>query len=184
MTSGFVAASRAIPNGCSSAFTARRSRVPPMPRRQRIEPLARVVSLRASHSAEAKARRDELDVGSRASERRSTASGRRAACRRADRRRRHASAANVRRGVGRIPRMTYAEARAQFPVLERLAYLQAGSVGPLARGTTEAMRAAEETRTPRRSRRTRPVHASAARPVRSSATRSPRSSACRPTRSR
>ena len=40
--------------------------------------------------------------------------------------------------------MTYAEARAQFPVLERLAYLQAGSVGPLARGTTEAMRAAEE----------------------------------------
>ena len=40
--------------------------------------------------------------------------------------------------------MTYAEARAQFPVLERLAYLQAGSVGPLARGTTEAMRAADE----------------------------------------
>jgi L-cysteine/cystine lyase len=40
--------------------------------------------------------------------------------------------------------MTYAEARAQFPVLERLAYLQAGSVGPVARGTTEAMRAAEE----------------------------------------
>jgi L-cysteine/cystine lyase len=40
--------------------------------------------------------------------------------------------------------MTPAEARAQFPVLERLAYLQAGSVGPLARGTTEAMRAAEE----------------------------------------
>ena len=40
--------------------------------------------------------------------------------------------------------MTYEEARAQFPVLERLAYLQAGSVGPLARGTTEAMRAAEE----------------------------------------
>jgi len=40
--------------------------------------------------------------------------------------------------------VTYEEARAQFPVLERYAYLQAGSVGPLARGTIEAMRAAEE----------------------------------------
>ena len=53
-------------------------------------------------------------------------------------------AANVRRGVGRIPRVTYDEARAQFPVLERYAYLQAGSVGPLARGTIDAMRAAED----------------------------------------
>lgn len=40
--------------------------------------------------------------------------------------------------------MTYEEARAQFPVLERLAYLQAGSVGPVARSTVVAMRAAEE----------------------------------------
>jgi L-cysteine/cystine lyase len=40
--------------------------------------------------------------------------------------------------------VTYEQARAQFPVLERYAYLQAGSVGPLARGTIEAMRAAEE----------------------------------------
>ena len=40
--------------------------------------------------------------------------------------------------------MTYEEARAQFPVLERYAYLQAGSVGPVARGTIEAMRVAEE----------------------------------------
>lgn len=40
--------------------------------------------------------------------------------------------------------MTAEEARAQFPVLERYAYLQAGSVGPLARGTVEAMRAEEE----------------------------------------
>jgi len=39
--------------------------------------------------------------------------------------------------------VTYAEARAQFPVLDRYAYLQAGSVGPLARGTIDAMRAAE-----------------------------------------
>ena len=31
-----------------------------------------------------------------------------------------------------------------FPVLERYAYLQAGSVGPLARGTIEAMQAAEQ----------------------------------------
>ena len=40
--------------------------------------------------------------------------------------------------------MTFEEARAQFPVLDRYAYLQAGSVGPLARGTVEAMDAAEE----------------------------------------
>ncbi len=42
--------------------------------------------------------------------------------------------------------MTFEEARAQFPVLERYAYLQAGSVGPLARGTIDAMRAADENR--------------------------------------
>jgi len=53
-------------------------------------------------------------------------------------------AANVRRGVGRIPRVNVEEARSRFPVLERYAYLQAGSVGPLARGTIEAMQAAEE----------------------------------------
>ena len=35
--------------------------------------------------------------------------------------------------------MTPAEARAQFPVLERFAYLNAGSFGPLSRGTLEAM---------------------------------------------
>ena len=40
--------------------------------------------------------------------------------------------------------MTFEQARAQFPVLERYAYLQAGSVGPLARGTVDAMRDAEE----------------------------------------
>ena len=40
--------------------------------------------------------------------------------------------------------MTFEEARAQFPVLERYAYLQAGSVGPLARGTIAAMHAEEE----------------------------------------
>ena len=38
--------------------------------------------------------------------------------------------------------MTFEEARAAFPVLERLAYLNAGSVGPLARATVEAMQAA------------------------------------------
>ena len=46
--------------------------------------------------------------------------------------------------VGRIPHVTFEEARAQFPVLERVAYLQAGSAGPLARATTEAMRAEQE----------------------------------------
>lgn len=40
--------------------------------------------------------------------------------------------------------MTPAEARAQFPVLERFAYLNAGTLGPLSRGTLEAM--AERTR--------------------------------------
>lgn len=35
--------------------------------------------------------------------------------------------------------MTFEEARAQFPVLERLAYLNAGSMGPLARATGTAM---------------------------------------------
>jgi L-cysteine/cystine lyase len=43
-----------------------------------------------------------------------------------------------------MPRVTFEEARAQFPVLERFAYLQAGSVGPLARGTLAAMVAEEE----------------------------------------
>jgi L-cysteine/cystine lyase len=40
--------------------------------------------------------------------------------------------------------VSYEEARAQFPVLERFAYLNAGTLGPLARGTLEAM--AERTR--------------------------------------
>ena len=40
--------------------------------------------------------------------------------------------------------MTPAEARAQFPVLERFAYLNAGSFGPLSRGTLDAM--VEQTR--------------------------------------
>jgi L-cysteine/cystine lyase len=35
--------------------------------------------------------------------------------------------------------MTYEEARAQFPVLERYAYLQAGTNGPLARATIDAL---------------------------------------------
>jgi L-cysteine/cystine lyase len=35
--------------------------------------------------------------------------------------------------------MTYEEARARFPVLERFAYLNAGSVGPLSRATIAAM---------------------------------------------
>ncbi len=35
--------------------------------------------------------------------------------------------------------MTFEEARAAFPVLERLAYLNAGTNGPLARATAEAM---------------------------------------------
>jgi L-cysteine/cystine lyase len=37
--------------------------------------------------------------------------------------------------------MNFPQARAQFPVLERLAYLNAGSMGPLARPTAEAMAA-------------------------------------------
>jgi L-cysteine/cystine lyase len=49
--------------------------------------------------------------------------------------------------IVRIPRVTFEEARAQFPVLERYAYLQAGSVGPLSRATTEAMRSEIEQNT-------------------------------------
>jgi L-cysteine/cystine lyase len=52
--------------------------------------------------------------------------------------------ANVTRGIVRIPRVTFEEARAQIPVLERYAYFQAGSVGPLARPTLEAMHVEEE----------------------------------------
>jgi L-cysteine/cystine lyase len=40
--------------------------------------------------------------------------------------------------------MTFEEARAQLPVLERLAYLNAGTNGPLARSTVEAVRARAE----------------------------------------
>ena len=40
--------------------------------------------------------------------------------------------------------MTFEEARAQFPVLERIAYLNAGSAGPLARPTVRAMHVEEE----------------------------------------
>ena len=40
--------------------------------------------------------------------------------------------------------MTFEQARALFPVLERIAYLNAGTLGPLARPTVEAMRAAHE----------------------------------------
>ena len=35
--------------------------------------------------------------------------------------------------------MNFDEARAQFPVLDRFAYLNTGSMGPLARATVEAM---------------------------------------------
>jgi L-cysteine/cystine lyase len=40
--------------------------------------------------------------------------------------------------------MTFAEARAQFPVLEETAYLNAGTFGPLARATVDAVEAALE----------------------------------------
>jgi selenocysteine lyase/cysteine desulfurase len=44
-----------------------------------------------------------------------------------------------------MPReLTFEEARAQFPVLERHAYFQAGSVGPLSRATLDAMVEDEE----------------------------------------
>ena len=41
--------------------------------------------------------------------------------------------------VDRQRRMTFEEARAQFPALERFAYLNAGSLGPLSRATLDAM---------------------------------------------
>lgn len=41
---------------------------------------------------------------------------------------------------GLAPPTGFADARAQFPVLERIAYLNAGTFGPLARSTVEALR--------------------------------------------
>ena len=40
--------------------------------------------------------------------------------------------------------MNFEQARAQFPVLDRIAYLNAGSMGPLARATVEAMAARQQ----------------------------------------
>ena len=40
--------------------------------------------------------------------------------------------------------LTFEEARAAFPVLERVAYLNAGSMGPISRATTEAMTSAAQ----------------------------------------
>ncbi len=40
--------------------------------------------------------------------------------------------------------MTYDEARAMFPVLERVAYLNAGTCGPLSRGVVDAMTAEQQ----------------------------------------
>src|SRR5439155_361745 len=42
---------------------------------------------------------------------------------------------------GASRRMTFEEARARFPPLERIAYLNAGTFGPLARATIDAVRA-------------------------------------------
>src|SRR5256714_960269 len=48
------------------------------------------------------------------------------------------------RARGGLGRMTFEEARAQFPVLEHYAYLNAGTNGPLARATVEALVAEAE----------------------------------------
>ena len=40
---------------------------------------------------------------------------------------------------GRDDHVTFEEARAQFPVFERFAYLNAGSFGPLATSVVDAM---------------------------------------------
>ena len=55
--------------------------------------------------------------------------------------------------------MNFHEARAQFPVLDEVAYLNAGSMGPLARATVEAMHAQEESDL-RRGRGGKPYHES------------------------
>jgi L-cysteine/cystine lyase len=51
---------------------------------------------------------------------------------------------NLRAGSRQNRLVTFAEARAQFPVLEENVYLQTGSVGPLGRGTITAMQEAEQ----------------------------------------
>ena len=76
--------------------------------------------------------------------------------------------------------MTFDEARAQFPVLDRYAYLQAGSVGPLARGTIEAVRGEEERGARAGTRQLRSGSWGCSRRARSSVRTSPRSSESRP----
>ena len=57
-----------------------------------------------------------------------------------DERRRSRWPTRLRPRAGRTPRrMTFEEARAQFPVLERYAYLNAGTNGPIARATADAV---------------------------------------------
>ena len=62
-TSAGVAARRARPSGCSSAFSgSAQPRAAEEPRRERVEELAAAVALRLGRVAEAEPRRDELDV--------------------------------------------------------------------------------------------------------------------------
>ncbi len=120
----------------------------PKPRRphaggEGVEPFALAEADGRSDVAEAEVRRDELDVGTGGGKcpRERPIVGRRVGGRVGED---DAHRRNVRRGAVTIPRVTFEEARAQFPVLERIAYLQAGSVGPLGRPSVEAMHAEEE----------------------------------------
>ena len=150
--------------------------------RERIEPLACLVAQRLGDRSEAESRRHELDLRSGPCECRGQRPvvGRRVGRRVGDDDAHWTGTLDA--AVVRIPHVTFEEARAQFPVLDRYAYLQAGSVGPLARGTIDAMQASEERGLEEGRGSLRPVHA-AARGARGAARRaSPRSSASTPTR--
>ncbi len=113
------------------------------PRGERVEPLPRRVAVRGSHVPEPEARGHQLHARPRPRERSGegpvVGRGVRRGVREED-----AHGRNSRAIAGRISPVTFEQARAHFPVLERVAYLQAGSAGPLARQTIEAMADQEE----------------------------------------
>jgi L-cysteine/cystine lyase len=111
-------------------------------RRERVEELPPPVALRGRDVPEPETRGHELDLGTGSGERgRKLVVVRRGEGRGIGEDDAHAlvgySCGAAHRGGWGV---TFEEARAQFPVLRRLAYLNAGTSGPLPRSATEAMR--------------------------------------------
>lgn len=107
------------------------------PSRERIEAVAQPVAVRSRPLAEAESRGHEFDIDARARE------GRRELMVVGGRERRWVYKSDVhRRKVDRVPHLdpvAHAAARALFPALGRIAYLNAGTFGPLARPVAAAM---------------------------------------------